>query len=422
MLVITSYPSRGNNIADRTAVAWHSKRLLRELAKQGKRIVVLAEKTGNTSIDSSVIRDGKNIIVLRVWKKGSITALFHIAKAALRFDQVHQMLFQFEFNVFGGLSPVIGIPVLLSFLRLLGKSITFEFHQVVNDVSRISHHINIKNSLLLRILSMGLHAFYTAVGFLSQNILVFESQLLHELSTSIPASKITVVPLAVVSSRPLTKNNARKALNIAKRDFVIMSFGFVNWYKGSDWIVKTVDRQKNTNIKLLLAGGASATLKDKAYYKKYYSQTIQRAENSTNIVHTDFIPEKLINRYFAASDVVVFPYRVLMSSSGPLAHALSHQKPVLFSSHLHAYFQNDDMRLALQKSDLKFTDVMFDLDHRDFMKKLDIVQSKYDQFVEFSASLAKDRHISSVAKKYLQIMSSTPSDLIPLFKVLFARK
>lgn len=422
ILVVTSYPSRGNNVTDRTAVAWHSKRMLRELAKQGNHIIVLAEKTGNAAVDDGIARDGKNIIVLRTWKKGSIVSMAQIAKAALKFDQVHKMLFQFEFNVFGGIVPVAGIPMLLSFLRLIGKTITFELHQVINDISRISNHINVKNIYTLKGLNIALHLFYKAVGAISKHIVVFESQLKQQLSEYIDPSKINVVPLAVTSTKTLTKTHARKVLGISKKDFVIVSFGFVNWYKGSDWITKTISRTKSRNIKLLLAGGESSTLKDKKYYQKFYKDTIRIATKSNKILHTDFIPEKYINRYFAASDVVVFPYRVFMSSSGPLTHALMHQKPVLFSTNLQHYFQNDDVRAALQKSGLKFTDIMFDLDSRHFMNRIKHVRTNPDQFAEFSRLLGQSRLISDVAKRYTRILTSTPPTLFPLFKMLFTEK
>ncbi len=422
ILVVTSYPSRGNGVSDRTAVAWHSKRILRELAKQGSHIIVLAEKTGNAAFDDVISRDGKNIIVLRTWQKGSITSMAQIAKAALKFDQVHQVLFQFEFNVFGGIAPVAAVPALLTFLRLIGKTITFELHQVITDISRISNHINIKNVYALKGFNIALHLFYKAIGALSKQIVVLETQLKQQLGAYIDAAKINVVPLAVASTKTLTKANARKVLGISKKDFVIVSFGFVNWYKGSDWITKTISRTKSRGIKLLLAGGESSTLKNKAYYQKFYKDTVRVATKSNKVIHTDFIPEKYINRYFAASDVVVFPYRVFMSSSGPLTHALMHQKPVLFSTNLQQYFQNDDVRVALQKSDLKYTDIMFDLDSRNFMQKIKLVRKSPESFVEFSRLLGQSRLISDVAKRYTKILTSTPPTLFPLFKILFTDK
>lgn len=422
ILVVTSYPSRGNGVSDRTAVAWHSKRTLREIAKQGTHIIVLAEKTGNAAIDDVISRDGKNIIVLRTWQKGSISSMAQIAKAALKFDQVHQVLFQFEFNVFGGIAPVAAVPALLAFLRLIGKTITFELHQVINDISRISNHINIKNAYALKGFNIALHLFYKAVGALSKQIVVFETQLKQQLGEYIDTAKINVVPLAVASTKTLTKANARKVLGISKKDFVIVSFGFVNWYKGSDWITKTISSTKLRGVKLILAGGESSTLKNKAYYQKFYKDTIRVAAKSNKVIHTDFIPEKYINRYFAASDVVVFPYRVFMSSSGPLTHALMHQKPVLFSTNLQQYFQNDDVRVALQKSDLKYTDIIFDLDSRNFMQKIKLVRKSPEAFVEFSRLLGQSRLISDVAKRYTKILTSTPPTLFPLFKILFTDK
>ena len=215
--------------------------------------------------------------------------------------------------------------------------------------------------------------------------------------------------------------NHNKLLRLEERNYITTAL-FVNWYKGSDWITKTISRTKSRGIKLLLAGGESSTLKNKAYYQKFYKDTARVAKKSNKVIHTDFIPEKYINRYFAASDVVVLTYRVLMSSSGPLTHALMHQQPVLFSTNLQQYFQNEDVRVALQKSDLKYTDIMFDLDSRNFMQKIKLVRKSPESFVEFSRLLGQSRLISDVAKRYTKILTSTPPTLFPLFKILFTDK
>ncbi len=422
MLVITSYPGPSMATNELTAVAWHSKRTVAELAKQGNRVIVLAQKTGDAAIDAIPHHVEKNILVLYVWEKGSIKALIQIAKATLKFESVHQVLFQFEFNLFGGTKPVALLPFLLAFLRLVGKTITFELHQVISDISTLSTHINIKKPLLLKLFNFGLSGFYRTIGFFSKNIIVFETHLKTVLSTYVDPKKIVVIPLAVSTKKTISPSNARKVLGLHKKDFVILAFGFVNWYKGSDWIVRTIARTKMRNIRLVLAGGESATLKNQPYYQQFYKDVARVAAKSNKIIHTNFVPERHINRYFAASDVVVFPYRVFMSSSGPLAHALAHQKPVLFSSNITQYFQSEDVKRALKKSGIGITDVVFNLDSRDFTNKIKAIRENASGAQEFSKSLAQSRSIEEVAKQYSQLLNSAPPDFLPIFRILFANK
>jgi glycosyltransferase involved in cell wall biosynthesis len=51
-----------------------------------------------------------------------------------------------------------------------------------------------------------------------------------------------------------------------------------------------------------------------------------------NVKFLGFVPEERVSEIFAACDVVVLPYRVVMAASGPMSHALGHRKPVLLSN------------------------------------------------------------------------------------------
>ncbi|WP_223578733.1 glycosyltransferase [Sphingobacterium sp. GVS05A] len=103
----------------------------------------------------------------------------------------------------------------------------------------------------------------------------------------------------------LSKLDARKLLNIDQQDRVILFFGFIRQYKGLDVLLEALAdaRVRDLNIKLLLAGEFYG---DPAPYlaliKKHHLE-------KSIYMHTDFIPNQEVGRYFSAADCVVLPYR-----------------------------------------------------------------------------------------------------------------
>lgn len=108
----------------------------------------------------------------------------------------------------------------------------------------------------------------------------------------------------------LTKDEARKLLGIDLKDRVILFFGFIRPYKGLDILLEALAdmRLRNLNVKLLLAGEFYG---DPAPYlaliKKYHLE-------ESIYMHTDFIPNQEVARYFSAADCVVLPYRTATQS------------------------------------------------------------------------------------------------------------
>jgi glycosyltransferase involved in cell wall biosynthesis len=188
------------------------------------------------------------------------------------------------------------------------------------------------------------------------------------LSKFIDAEKIKVVPHAVgdtnvVEANSKLKSLARRSFEFKAMDKVVTVYGYRSWYKGTDWIVKTVSdlskRYPNQSFKLLVAGGVSPTLKHTDAYKAYdkkLKRVIKSANGSVKV--TNFIPENDVWKVFAASDLIVFPYRTRMSASGAFNLALTYKKPFLVSKHF-----SDGMGI-------KNKDMIFDLNIFSFEGKL----------------------------------------------------
>ncbi len=102
-----------------------------------------------------------------------------------------------------------------------------------------------------------------------------------------------------------SKKEARRLLKIAEEDKVVLFFGFIRQYKGLDILLEALANSKvrDLGVKLLLAGefyGDSAP----------YLELIRKYKLEEFIfMHTDFIPNQEVGRYFSAADCVVLPYR-----------------------------------------------------------------------------------------------------------------
>jgi glycosyltransferase involved in cell wall biosynthesis len=415
LLVVSSYPDPKTGIKDLDAVAWHSQKTLRSMASTNQKIVVFSEISSQTK----AYKDGPNILVLPLWHKGQALSFFKALTQIFKFKQAKNVLFQFEFNIFGGILPVLLIPFFLLFFRLTGKKIIFEIHQVITDISELKTHLNLKNRLFQRIFNFGLLNFYKTIGLLSNQIVVLEQELKNRLSSFVPEGKINFIPISTIKKRKINQNLAKLKLGFNKKDFVIMSFGFINWYKGSDWLVKAFSATKHKNSKLILAGGPSPTLKDKKYYQNYYSKLKKSVSKNKNISISGFIPDEKIYLYFSAADLVLLPYRVFMSSSGPLSLAFSYQKPVLLSKPLiKNYINSLDFNSNLSKLNLDQSDISFSLNLRYFSSKISQSQKKLHLLTKFSSLMLTSRNEQNSSQKYLSLINNPEIQSQPHFSLI----
>ncbi|PUV25980.1 glycosyltransferase [Sphingobacterium athyrii] len=108
----------------------------------------------------------------------------------------------------------------------------------------------------------------------------------------------------------MSKAESRKLLNIQQEDRVILFFGFIRQYKGLDLLLEALadPRVRELNIKLLLAGEFYGDPTPYlALIQKYHLEDVI-------YMHTDFIPNQEVGRYFSAADCVVLPYRTATQS------------------------------------------------------------------------------------------------------------
>ena len=334
-----------------------------------------------------------------------------LVKIAGRFNLVKSILVEFEFAMFGGVRITAIMPLIFSLLRLMGKRVVIELHQVLHDLSLLSGHIGQKKgSLKNRFFSAGLNAFYFALGLIADELIVLEPALKEQLEKITGRNNVAVIPHGVDRLKSVSPSQARLELGIAADQFAILSFGFITWYKGSDFLVKTFANSKplkNKDIMLILAGGPSFNQKNKAHYQNYYNRVTALAENQKHIRHTGFVAEADLAKYFAAADLVVLPYRTFMSASGPLSLALSFNKPFLLSNRLVSITKTADFQQAMRESKIIPTEILFPLSQNKLLTKIAKLRddpSQLKKLARLSAELADKRDFARLAKVQAQLL------------------
>lgn len=378
LAILTSYPAKNGEIASANAISRYSYLLVNSFSKN-QNIVVLSEKNQKNNVAYQLT---ENILVVPTYKYNSFNFFSQVLSKVVEFNKIKDYLIQFEFSIFGGKKIIPSFLLTLLGLRLLNKNVSITLHQVATNLNELSGHLGLtRNSLKTRFLNLSLNIFYRTVGVLAQKIIVHDELLKKRLSEFVNDKKIEVIPHAigdesVKNITPKMAINAKTEFGFNKKDKVLAVYGYRSWYKGTDWIVKTVkeltDDNPKQNIKLLVAGGNSPTLKDTASYKKFdrrLKSTIKKANGSVKV--TGFIPEKDVWKVFAASDMVIFPYRTRMSASGAFALTLAYKKQFLVSNHFAGGSEIDLSQNTFEMNTLSFKKVLNQAKNIDTQKLTD---------------------------------------------------
>ena len=406
LVVITSFPQKGN-VHDKKVVgiASYSKNTLLAIKQYKKtlKITVIAEILNRKKEKY----EDSGIKIKRVWKRNSFFSFFPLIKEVLVESRgTKNILIEFEVSMFGNTFHILPFPLLLLILRLCGKKITIVNHQVIQDINELGGHINLKGKILPFLLNFLITNFYRLMLLLSSKVVVFDEVLKTGLSAYGNKNKITVIPHGVenFSCKPLTKGEAKQRLKIPTDDFVILAFGFIAWYKGTDWLINEFKKMNPDNkIKLIVAGGPNPNHLGKKYYKDYLDK-IKTDCKKYNILLTGFVKEEDIPLYFQACDVAVLPYRTLMSASGPLSIALSFKKAFLVSDKLGGIFETGDIKQQLNSQSFDKNNLIFNFDGS-FMEKVEYLEKNSDvikKLEEFSGELAKLRAWDRIGVYYYE--------------------
>lgn len=406
MGIISSFPQKGGEVAVENAVARYTK-LLVESLPQCQKVVIFSE-----------IRSGKdrpylhanNILIVPAYRKDSVFLFSDLLRNIFSFNKISDLLIQHEFSVFGGKVVVPSLALLLFVLKLLKKNTSIMLHQVVNDLSELAGHLGLKrNSLKMSILNLFLLIFYKIISVTVNKSLVHDPVLANKLANFVDSEKIVVIPHGVSKVKKVSNTKIvelKNKLDINKKNKIILVFGYQTWYKGTDWVVETFEKNPIKNSTLLLAGGESPTLKGTSSYQKYSKKLSRLLEKSkSKIVSTGYVKDKDVNTVFSMADVVVFPYRAKMSASGALSLAFGFGKPVFVSRQFSSNLLDSDIIDGCNDLSIDVSGLIFSLrDQKQFGEKLTLMLKDRKNIKKFNilgSRISENRKWAIAGIKYL---------------------
>lgn len=140
-----------------------------------------------------------------------------------------------------------------------------------------------------------------------------------------PNYETTVLPVHnSFKMKNLTKSQARLDAEIPENKKILLFFGFVRDYKGLRHIINAMPEivKFDSDIRLMIVGEFRSD-------KEHYLEQIKNLGVGNNIDIVDgYIPDSGIEKYFAASDLIVLPYESA-TQSGIVQIAYGFEKPVI---------------------------------------------------------------------------------------------
>ena len=124
----------------------------------------------------------------------------------------------------------------------------------------------------------------------------------------------------------MSKTNARARLNISADEKVLLFFGFVREYKGLNYLIQAMSAviQRIADIRLLIVGDFAGEES-----KRQYEDMIAQTGSGDHItIYDGYIPDREVEKFFAACDLVVLPY-ISATQSGIAQIAYGFEKPVV---------------------------------------------------------------------------------------------
>ncbi len=125
----------------------------------------------------------------------------------------------------------------------------------------------------------------------------------------------------------MSKRDARKLLELREDEKVLLFFGYVRPYKGLKYLIEALAEvgQHLQKVKLMIVGDFGSD-------QEVYLQQIQHCGVGDLIrIKDGYTPDREVERYFAATDLVVLPYESA-TQSGIVQIAYGFHKPVIVSN------------------------------------------------------------------------------------------
>lgn len=160
------------------------------------------------------------------------------------------------------------------------------------------------------------------------------------------SDKVVSVPYPIkYFTNDISKEKARKILNLPENSKILLAFGGTRFEKGVNLLLDAAEKiPLSNNFKILIAGQAEF------FNKKYFINRMSTNTILKNrlILRLMYIEGRNIDLYFNAIDVLVLPYRnIYMGQSGPLNLAIMYNKPIIAADVLQIGYDMKKYNLGL---------------------------------------------------------------------------
>lgn len=380
LLIISPYPHGEDHYSHRTsALASFTANLFASLSPEVKKETLILADRNDEYTDTAHVK--------RVWTRSDVWVFLRLIRTMTSLP-TRTILIQYEWNMFGsGVWWLAGFPFFLLSLRLLGKRVTTVSHAVLLQADTVE-----KNTIKASVMQVMARCFYALVLLFSTRVVVLEEYLRTQLIKTYPwfRTKIVVIPHGVDTQLHVSDDIIRPPQTLGY-------FGFITFYKGTDRLTKaflsSVDYAHGT--KLQLVGGISHHGKNDDLASRIKSDI---SASSGRIEITGFLPMHAMVKYMASCTLAIFPYRTLLSSSGPLSLMFSTCTPFRLSRELTPYLESRDFHEAFIKSKLKVNELFIDLTTVPHVFIPDA--STLQKLRAFASLMRRERDWDHVAKQY----------------------
>jgi glycosyltransferase involved in cell wall biosynthesis len=207
-------------------------------------------------------------------------------------------------------------PVALSLLgtaKLRGTPVVMTVHNV------LGHETNVADRALTRL----------AFSFPDRFIVHTEENRRQLVDLfGVPAGRISVIPygaLEFYADEEVSREEARRKLELPDASRVLLYFGTIRDYKGLEVLLRALPRVADSvqDVTLVVAGTCWRGW-------ERYQQIIDELALARHVrLHIGYIPSSMIKVYFRSADLVVLPYLHFEAQSGPGNIALAFGVPLV---------------------------------------------------------------------------------------------
>ncbi len=323
VVLVTPYPYHGQRSI--SGVASYSRELLGALLAMGLDVEVWAERGVEDSHQLKMESDR----VIRTWRLGLWAGLDLWRTMHARRPTVLHV--QMEYFIFGGWLGFVSLMAFLGVARFAGLRVLATAHQVLRLQGlrrEVLHQFGVKMPVwvarFLGYLSFVLLGKLADVIFVHEE--VFRDRLVREYG--IDPRRVAVVRHGV----PDVQGTRR-----LRRSRRLLIFGYLKWYKGFDIVLRAFREvaPEFPDWKLVVAGGLPSGL-GRTHPHTRFSDILSALAYplGDRVEFLGYVGDAEIPELFQRVDLVLFPYRVLFSASGPLALAIGYRKAFVISEAL----------------------------------------------------------------------------------------